>query len=54
MDYINELKTEIYEGGEDPLGWQAVAYGKKLEAPTIKISGLVSLPKSIVSTLNFK
>ena len=54
MDYINELKTEIYEGGEGPLGWQAVAYGKKLEAPTIKISGLVSLPKSIVSTLNFK
>ena len=54
MEHINEFKMDIYEGGDSQLGWQVVAYGKKLEAPTIEISGLVSLPKSIVSTLNFK
>ena len=41
---VEDQQVDIYKGGESPLGWQAIAYGKVVPAPTATVRELKTLP----------
>jgi hypothetical protein len=48
-----KIETNLYRGGNSPLGFQVTTYGCRNPAPTLEVAGTVTIPMEIEYLLNF-
>ena len=48
-----KIETNLYRGGNSPLGFQVKTYGCRNPAPTLEVAGTVSIPMEIEYILTF-
>ena len=48
-----KIETNLYRGGNSPLGFQVTTYGCRNPATTLELAGTVTIPVEIEYLLNF-